>query len=117
MHPGITPAFRGVVQGGYWALAAGQPHLVGTTVHFLDTGIDTGAVIKQITFPTTSEDSYATYPLLHLAHGLPILTETIREIINGRTTIVKVESGGASQLYYHPTLWGYVSARLRKHIH
>jgi folate-dependent phosphoribosylglycinamide formyltransferase PurN len=35
------------VHGGYWALAENNPQLVGTTVHFVDTGIDTGEVIEQ----------------------------------------------------------------------
>ena len=41
LHAGITPRYRGV-HGGYWALAEHHPEWVGTTVHLVDPGIDTG---------------------------------------------------------------------------
>ena len=52
LHAGITPRYRGV-HGGYWALADGRPDLVGSTVHLVDAGIDTGDVLAQVTFDTT----------------------------------------------------------------
>ncbi|MCA9240039.1 MAG: hypothetical protein KDA37_07565, partial [Planctomycetales bacterium] len=58
-HAGITPCYRGV-HGGYWALAEKRPDLVGTTVHYVDEGIDTGGVIARRFFPVTREDSFAT---------------------------------------------------------
>ena len=69
VHAGITPRYRGV-HGGYWALAEGHPEWVGTTVHLVDPGIDTGAILAQATFDVTDEDTIATYPDLHLIHGL-----------------------------------------------
>ena len=43
VHPGINPRYRGA--GNVWALSEGRFELVGVTVHFVDAGIDTGAVI------------------------------------------------------------------------
>jgi folate-dependent phosphoribosylglycinamide formyltransferase PurN len=111
IHSGITPSFRGVVQGGYWALAKGRPDLAGTTIHFIDAGVDTGCILKQVTFKVSREDSYATYPYLHLAHALPLLMEAIREILEGRPEIRQIASDLPSKLYYHPTLWGYLGRR------
>ena len=51
-HAGITPRYRGV-HGGYWALAEGRPDLVGTTVHLVDPGIDTGGVLVRSHFDVT----------------------------------------------------------------
>ena len=67
-HAGITPRYRGV-HGGYWALAEGRPELVGTTVHLVDEGIDTGGILAQARFHTTPADSIATYPYLQNACG------------------------------------------------
>ena len=113
MHAGITPAFRGC-HGAYWALAAGQPHLAGVTVHWMDAGIDTGRVVKQAVIRPAATDNFVTYPYLQLAVGLPLLVETIREFFAGQVREVAVEPGVAagSQLYYHPTLWAYLSGRL-----
>src|SRR4051812_40291486 len=49
MHAGITPLYRGV-HGAYWAIYEQKPQLVGTTIHLVDTGIDTGNIIEQARF-------------------------------------------------------------------
>lgn len=113
MHAGITPAYRGV-HGGYWALAEGRPELAGTTVHFVDEGIDTGGIIAQATFAVTPEDSFATYPHLHLAAGIPILIRSVRGILEGALQRDPPPAGLESRLRSHPTVWGYVRARFRR---
>jgi len=110
MHAGITPQYRGV-HGGYWALAEGRPHLVGTTVHVVDTGIDTGPILAQETFEPTSRDSFATYPYLHVAAGLPALIAATKDVIERRpfTPRAPLSQGEPSRLRFHPTLWGYLA--------
>lgn len=113
MHAGITPAYRGV-HGGYWALAEGRPELVGTTIHRVDEGIDTGAVIDQAYFRVTSRDSFWTYPYLHTAAGLPLLGRAVEEILNGGSPARVPHRDLPSMLRYHPTAWGYLVQRLRR---
>lgn len=110
MHAGITPGYRGV-HGGYWALADGRPDLVGTTIHVVDRGIDTGGVIEQVFFAPDARDNFATYPLLHIAYGLPALVRAIRGAARGN---IETVAGAAhpSQLRYHPTLLQYVGQAL-----
>jgi phosphoribosylglycinamide formyltransferase-1 len=114
MHAGITLRYRGV-HGGYWALAEEHPDWVGTTVHLVDPGIDTGGILAQSTFEVSSEDTIATYPDLHLTHGLPLLGAQLDHLMAGTglepsSTSIAPGSG----LYYHPTIWGYVWRRWRK---
>jgi phosphoribosylglycinamide formyltransferase-1 len=45
-HAGITPKYRGI-HGGYWAKAEGDLENFGITVHMVDSGVDTGAVLYQ----------------------------------------------------------------------
>ena len=123
-HAGITPRYRGV-HGGYWALAEGRADLVGTTVHLVDPGIDTGAVLARAYFAPGPDDSIATYPYLHLAWGLPALAEEVARLLRrpGPATAPPrrprrggPEGGdepGTSQLRWHPTLWGYLARRWR----
>jgi methionyl-tRNA formyltransferase len=113
MHAGITPRYRGV-HGGYWALAEHHPDWVGTTVHLVDPGIDTGSILGQVTFQVSRQDTIATYPDLQLAHGLPLLAAQTDRVMAGLDleplpTSVATGTG----LYYHPTLWGYLWRRLR----
>ncbi len=111
VHAGITPRYRGV-HGGYWALAEHHPEWVGTTVHLVDPGIDTGGILAQVTFGITDEDSIATYPDLHLVHGLPLLGAQVEKVLAGGTIEPVGESvAPGSCLHYHPTLWGYLRRR------
>ncbi len=110
MHAGITPLYRGV-HGGYWALADGNSDLVGTTVHVVDEGIDTGRVIGQATFDVTDEDTFATYPYLHVAAGLPLLREAVARALSGEPLPEVERRELPSRLRYHPTVWSYLATR------
>jgi phosphoribosylglycinamide formyltransferase-1 len=115
MHAGITPRYRGV-HGGYWALSDQRRDLVGTTVHVVDPGIDTGGVLAQGFFEPGPQDTFATYPYLHLACGLPLLAQSVREIVEGRDPqpVPSRDTSGESTLRFHPTIWGYLGARMTR---
>jgi folate-dependent phosphoribosylglycinamide formyltransferase PurN len=113
LHAGITPLYRGV-NGAYWALAEGRPELAGTTIHFIDEGIDTGTIIEQVSFPLSPEDSWVTYPYLHIAHGLPALVKAVQKARAGELTGSVERSDLDSKLRYPPTLWYYLWHRLRR---
>jgi phosphoribosylglycinamide formyltransferase-1 len=117
MHAGITPQYRGV-HGGYWALVEGRRDLVGTTVHLVDTGIDTGPILGQATFATTRADSFATYPILHTAAGLPLLLDVVDDVLAGRSLVPRapLARDEPSKLRHHPTLWGYLATRHRRSV-
>lgn len=106
MHAGITPLYRGV-HGGYWALAENKPNLVGTTVHFIDTGIDTGNIIGQAFFETMKKDNFTTYPYLHTKAGIPLLLKTVELGLAENLNIEVKEPALSSKLRYHPTIWKY----------
>jgi folate-dependent phosphoribosylglycinamide formyltransferase PurN len=108
-HAGLTPGYRGV-HGGYWALAEGHPDQVGTTVHLVDSGIDTGRVLARARFDTTPADSIVTYPYLHLAAGLPLLADSVRTVLDGEKLAPADDSSLSveSRLFTHPTIWGYL---------
>ncbi len=113
VHAGITPLYRGV-HGAYWALVDGRSDLAGATIHLVDEGIDTGGVIIQTRIAITSDDSFATYPVLQLASALPSLVEAVRASLDGRLTVRTDPPGLPSRLRYHPTLWGYLAARVAR---
>lgn len=110
-HHGITPLYRGI-HGGYWALADRRPELVGTTIHYVDRGIDTGNIIQQVHFEVSPRDNYATYPYLHTGEVLPELIRTVEEILDKKRPAQPDTPGLPSQLRTHPTIWGYVGRRL-----
>ena len=44
IHLGLSPYYRGAGTN-FWPLVNGEPEFVGATIHYLDAGIDTGAMI------------------------------------------------------------------------
>lgn len=113
MHAGITPLYRGV-HGAYWALAEDRQELVGTTVHLVDKGIDTGNIIEQAHFNVTEKDNFATYPYLHIACGIPVLLNAVRDALDGKLKVRAEPSDLDSKLRYHPSIWEYGYNRLRR---
>lgn len=111
LHAGITPLYRGV-HGGWWALAEGRPELAGSTVHLVDEGVDTGTVLAQACFTPGPADSFATYPYLHLAVGLPPLAQAVAAALAGDLR-PRPHPALPSRLRTHPTLWQYARTRLK----
>ncbi|MDF7810207.1 formyl transferase [Hymenobacter sp. YC55] len=110
-HAGITPLYRGV-HGGYWALANKDPQHCGVSVHLVDPGIDTGAIIAQALIKPTEEDNFATYPLLQLAAGIPLLKAAVHAALFGEIQLQPAPEG-QSKLWSHPTLNEYLLNRLQ----
>lgn len=105
MHVGITPWYRGS-HGGYWALQNNDRKNFGTTIHLVDTGIDTGAILKQVYTSPTEKDNFSTYPILQAAIGIGALKEVLLEAEQGNISFIKNTEKG--KMYYQPTIWEYL---------
>ena len=82
------------------------------TVHLIDTGIDTGNILLQQKIEVTAKDNFATYPYLQLGVGLHLLNNAIPAVLED--TISIKYNNLSSALWHHPTLWQYLSVRLKK---
>ncbi|MER9326379.1 formyl transferase [Mesorhizobium sp. M0488] len=112
-HAGITPKYRGM-NGGYWALISGDPQNFGTTVHLVDAGVDTGAVLKQAHGRPKPGDSITSYALRQAAFSRDICVEAVRDVLAGK--LAAVDPGLPSRQWYHPTIWFYLWTGLRRGI-
>jgi hypothetical protein len=101
IHCGITPKYRGT-HGGYWARVRQDSLNCGVTVHLVDAGVDTGKIFGQRLIDPKSSDNIITYPLLQVAAALPLLVEAVK----GNVNLSAPE--GESEVWFHPTLWGYL---------
>ena len=54
LHGGLSPFYRGA-DCTFWALYNGEPDQIGCTLHFIDSGIDTGNLIAHVC-PKIKED-------------------------------------------------------------
>ena len=108
IHTGITPLFRGV-HGGYWSVATGRKNLFGTTIHYVDAGVDTGGIIEQIFTEPGKKDNFYTYPYLQYAVCLPVLKQIVESFIAGKRPGTKQPVTTESALWFHPTLFQWLS--------
>jgi methionyl-tRNA formyltransferase len=105
MHVGITPWYRGS-HGGYWALYNNDVDNFGTTIHIIDAGVDTGAVLTQAFTKPEKEDNFTTYPVLQVAAGITILKKILPQICKNEYSIKNHTEKG--KMYYQPTIWQYL---------
>ena len=111
-HAGITPKYRGV-HGGYWAMANQDKGNCGVTVHFVDSGIDTGRVLFQKNITPISKDNFVTYTYLQIGEGIKIIKRAITDFIDDQLKSIEPQVK-ESKLWYHPTIWFYLYKRLTK---
>lgn len=103
IHLGITPAFRGVY-GGFWSIYSGRSDLFGTTLHFVDAGIDTGKIIGQsIVTPVSLLNIHKQNRQLYIA-GYQLLDEFLRDETMSK---IKLEVN-MNILWSHPTIIQYL---------
>jgi methionyl-tRNA formyltransferase len=81
-HAGALPFYRGR-NPLTWAIINGETEF-GITVHWVDLGIDTGDIVRQIKVPIRADDTYAT--LLVTAENLcaDVLVEAIADVYQGK---------------------------------
>lgn len=104
-HMGITPKYRGV-HGGYWALANVDAKNCGVTIHLVDKGIDTGAILYQAPIHPDKQDSINSYPIHQLAKAIPLMVKAVNDAKHGELVIKP--SSLPSYLWHHPTLTEYI---------
>ncbi len=112
-HAGIAPKYRGM-NGGYWALASGDPQNFGTTVHLVDAGVDTGDVLKQARGKPEPGDTISSYALRQAAFSRDICVEAVRDALAGK--LATIDPGLPSKQWYHPTIWFYLWTGLTRRV-
>jgi folate-dependent phosphoribosylglycinamide formyltransferase PurN len=112
-HAGIAPKYRGM-NGGYWALASGDPQNFGTTVHLVDAGVDTGDVLKQARGRPEPGDTISSYALRQAAFSRDICVEAVRDALDGKLATIKPDL--PSKQWYHPTIWFYLWTGLTRRV-
>lgn len=98
IHTGITPDYRGA-DPIFWAIYNNEPGKVGVTIHFVDRGIDTGAIIHQEHVPLYRGDSLATIYVRCVLVGAKLYLRTLDEIAAGSVRILD-RSNVAGRAFY-----------------
>ncbi|MEQ8762470.1 MAG: formyl transferase [Planctomycetota bacterium] len=99
-HAGILPAYRGmnVIE---WAIRQGDP--VGITVHFVDTGVDTGDIVRIVEVPLEPGDTIQIVrDRAHLIQA-ESLAAVMKQIERGEPLERRPQSKGEGKQYYRMT--------------
>jgi phosphoribosylglycinamide formyltransferase-1 len=91
VHPALLPAFPGV-RAQRQAIEHGV-RIAGCTVHFVDTGTDTGPVIAQAAVPVLDGDDEESLRRRILAREHELLPRVLQWIAEGRVTVESVSGG------------------------
>lgn len=111
-HSGINPAYRGI-NGGYFALANGEPEHFGATLHLVDLGVDTGPILATNRIPVAANDNMQTYMTLMAARSQAMVIDTMDQVLAGEIKPLPPSTLPSNQ-YYAPTLGQYLSNGLRR---
>jgi hypothetical protein len=84
LHGGLSPRYRGS-DCTFWSLYNGEPDQVGCTLHFIDTGIDTGNLIAHICPEVTEIDDEATLFWRGVRDSAEIYAECLDLLERGET--------------------------------
>jgi methionyl-tRNA formyltransferase len=110
-HAGITPKYRGQ-DPAYWARATGDDENAGVTIHLVDEGVDTGAVLYQARVQFAPGDTIGTYQYVQAATAIPLFARAIEDALAGRLAPTQVDL--PSMKWFPPTLWSYLATGLTR---
>jgi len=110
-HAGITPKYRGQ-HPAYWALVEDDADHAGVTIHLVDEGVDTGAVLYQAPVRFAPGDNITTYQFVQMATALPLFVRAIEDALAGRLEPKKVDL--PSRKWFPPTLRQYLMNGTRR---
>jgi len=94
-HPALLPLFPGA-HGVRDALAAGAK-VTGTTVHFVDAGVDTGRIIAQAEVPVLEDDTEATLHERIKVQERALLVQVVGQIVQGKVQYDNLKNGDSNE--------------------
>ncbi|MBC7816596.1 MAG: hypothetical protein IAG10_06890 [Planctomycetaceae bacterium] len=107
LHAGVTPMYRGA-HGQFWAVLNRDFGNVGVTLHFVDKGIDTGAIVKQCRFAfDPAVDNLLTLLAKSSVTGAKLILDWIHDNRTNFRASPTLTPPGPSQLHYSPGLSDY----------
>ena len=112
-HPGITPHYRGS-WSAFWALANGEPHMIGTTVFVMDERADTGAVIYQERVEIEpGKDTFYSLTVKGQIKSAVLMARALDDLRHDRLKSFKRVSNRKKTYYPVPGLTDFVASRRR----
>ncbi len=105
MHLGLSPYYRGTATN-FYPLLNEEPEYVGATIHLLDEGIDSGAILRHARPKIVAEDMPHTIGAKAILAGIEAMIAVLRDLEQGRLEPVPQWTVPHPRFYlrkdYHP---------------
>jgi phosphoribosylglycinamide formyltransferase 1 len=106
MHLGLSPYYRGTATN-FYPLLNKEPEYVGATIHLIDAGIDSGAIIHHARPEITADDMPHTVGCKAILCGIEKIIQSAKELESGNLRPVPQWPVPSPKLYlrrdYHPS--------------
>jgi folate-dependent phosphoribosylglycinamide formyltransferase PurN len=106
LHTGLSPYVRGGPNCTNWCLADELYHLIGNTVMWLDSGIDSGPIAASDRTPLDGRESLEELHWKVLEHGRALYARTVRELTANRAVPRIPQESIAPGRTYYAVEWG-----------
>lgn len=93
LHGGLSPDYRGA-DCTFWALYNGEPSQVGCTLHFINAGIDTGALIAHVRPEVRDGDDELSLFWRAVRDSAEVYAEAIERLVRGQALGARQERKG-----------------------
>jgi methionyl-tRNA formyltransferase len=103
LHPSFLPLYRGPVPVG-WAIRNGDPEF-GVTLHRMDAGLDTGAIMAQTRVVLEDEFSFPELGAKMLGAVREVLTTALGRLERGEHGEPQANGGGYSPFFESEYVW------------
>jgi UDP-4-amino-4-deoxy-L-arabinose formyltransferase/UDP-glucuronic acid dehydrogenase (UDP-4-keto-hexauronic acid decarboxylating) len=100
LHPGPLPEYAGL-NAPSWAIYQGEKEH-GVTVHWMEAGIDTGAIAYEARFEIGDQDTGLSVSARCVREGLPLFARLLEAAVEGREAIPAEPQDLARRRYYGP---------------
>jgi methionyl-tRNA formyltransferase len=98
LHPGPLPSYAGL-NAPSWAIYYGE-RSHGVTIHWMDPGIDTGAIAYETRFPISDDDTGLSLSAKCVRNALPLVDELLEAANEGAAAIPAVPQQLEARRYF-----------------
>jgi methionyl-tRNA formyltransferase len=111
LHTGISPYVKGGPNCTNWCLAKNWFHLIGNTVMWLDSGIDTGRIITTEQTPLDGNETLFELHRKVMRHAHDLYVRAVRQICEGREVPSVPQSEIAAGAVFYNADWTRTAQR------
>ncbi|MCB0704133.1 MAG: hypothetical protein KDC34_02445 [Saprospiraceae bacterium] len=113
-HMGILPKYKGM-DLPEWCILEGEIDQLGITLHFMDTGIDTGDILKTIKVPIGNNTDIKTLRSTFEPVMINAMVETVEACLAG-TAKPSPQPASENRQYFivHPRLYSLINKKIQK---